>query len=114
MASMAKVILIGNVGRDCELRYTASGSAMGAFSLAVNNRKKNNAGEWEDQTEWFNCTIFGDTAERISQFVVKGKQLYVEGRITMRSWTDDKGQKHERMEVIANSVQLLGQNGGKE
>lgn len=108
MASLNKVMLIGNAGKDAELRYLSSGTAQAQFSLAVNNRRRNQAGDWEDQTEWFNIVIWGDTAESVSQYITKGKQLYIEGRLQTRSWDDDQGVKHYRTEVIANVVQLLG------
>ncbi len=113
MASLNKVMLIGNAGRDAELRYIASGTPQCQFSLAVNNRRKNQqSGEWEDQTEWFNIVIWGDTAERVSQYITKGKSVYIEGRLQTRSWDDDQGQKHYRTEVIAQTVQLLGGRDG--
>lgn len=109
MASLNKVMLIGNAGKDAELRYMASGTPQCKFSLAVNNRRRNQAtNEWEDQTEWFNILIWGDTAERVSQYITKGKSVYVEGRLQTRSWDDDQGQKHYMTEVVAQSVQLLG------
>lgn len=108
MASLNKVMLIGNAGRDAELRYLANGTPQALFSLAVNNRRKNKqTGEFEDETEWFNVVIFGDTAERISQYITKGKPVYVEGRLRTRTWDDDNGRKHYTTEVIAQSVQLL-------
>jgi len=113
MASLNKVMLIGNAGRDAELRYIASGTPQCQFSLAVNNRRKNQqSGEWEDQTEWFNIVIWGDTAERVSQYITKGKPVFIEGRLQTRSWDDDQGQKHYRTEVIAQTVQLLGSREG--
>ncbi len=108
MASLNKVMLIGNAGKDAELRYLSTGTPKSEFSLAVNNRRKNPAGEWEEQTEWFNIALFGDQAERISQYITKGKSLYVEGRLQTRNWDDDQGVKHYRTEVIANTIQLLG------
>ncbi len=113
MASLNKVMLIGNTGKDAELRYTANGTAQSAFSLAVNNRRKGASGEWEDATEWFNIILFGDQAERISQYITKGKPLYVEGRLQTRTWDDDQGQKHYRTEVIANRIELLGSRDGQ-
>ncbi|MBE7519952.1 MAG: single-stranded DNA-binding protein [Thermoflexaceae bacterium] len=117
MASLNKVMLIGNAGKDAELRYTANGTAQSQFSLAVNFRRKGASGEWEEATEWFNIVVFGDQAERISQYVTKGKQVYVEGRLQTRTWDDDQGQKHYRTEVIANQVLFLGsrenQGGGE-
>lgn len=107
MASLNKVQIIGNAGRDCELRYSANGTAQGQFSVAVNNRRKN-GDQWEDNTEWFNVVVFGDTAERLSQYIVKGCQVYVEGRQQTRTWDDkESGQKHYRWELIANNIQLL-------
>lgn len=108
MASLNKVMLIGNAGRDAELRYTANGIPQASFSLAVNNRRRGQSGEWEDNTEWFNVILFRDQAERLSQYITKGKSLYVEGRLQTRTWDDDQGQKHYRTEVIANTIQLLG------
>ena len=83
MASLNKVMLIGNAGRDAELRYTAGGTAMSEFSMAVNYRRRGQSGDgdWEDATEWFNVKLFGNMAERVSQYITKGKQLYVEGRL---------------------------------
>lgn len=112
MAGLNKVMLIGNAGKDAELRYMASGTPQAKFSLAVNNRRRNQqTNEWEDQTEWFNILIWGDQAERVSQYITKGKQLYIEGRLQTRSWDDDQGQKHYMTEVVAQTVQLLGSRG---
>lgn len=108
MASLNKVMLIGNAGKDAELRYTANGFATANFSLAVNNRRRGQNGEWEDQTEWFNIVLLGDTAEKVSQYVTKGKPLYIEGRLQTRSWDNDQGVKQYRTEVIVNTLQLLG------
>ena len=108
MANLNKVMLIGNSGRDAELRYTANGTAVADFSLAVNSRRRSASGDWEDQTEWFNVVLFGNTAENLSQYITKGKQLYVEGRLQTRTWDDDQGVRHYRTEVIANQIQLLG------
>jgi single-strand DNA-binding protein len=112
MASLNKVMLIGNAGKDAELRYLSTGTPKSEFSLAVNNRRRNPAGEWEDQTEWFNIVIFGDQAERVSQYITKGKSLYVEGRLQTRNWDDDQGVKHYRTEIIVNTLQLLGSREG--
>jgi len=113
MAGLNKVMLIGNAGKDAELRYMASGTPQCKFSLAVNNRRRNQqTNEWEDNTEWFNILIWGDMAERVSQYITKGKQLYVEGRLQTRSWDGDDGQKHYMTEVVANTVQLLGSREG--
>jgi single-strand DNA-binding protein len=114
MASLNKVMLIGNVGRDPEMRYTANGVATTSFSLAVNFRQRSqaNEGQWEDATEWFNIVCWRDLAERVSQYVTKGKQLYIEGRLQTRNWDDDQGVRHYRTEVIANQVLFLGSRDG--
>lgn len=111
MGSLNKVMLIGNTGRDAEMRYLSTGTAMTTFSLAVNSRRRGQAGEWEDQTDWFNIVLFGDQAERISQYITKGKQLFIEGRLNQRQWDDDQGQRHYRTEVVANNVQFLDRRG---
>lgn len=114
MASLNKIMLIGNAGKDAELRYTANGIPQAQFSLAVNNRRRGASGEWEDNTEWFNIILFREQAERLSQYITKGKPLYVEGRLQTRNWDDDQGQKHTRVEVIANTIQLLGGRDGAQ
>ena len=106
MANLNKVMIIGNVGKDAELKWMASGTAQATFSVAVNSNRKNKAGEWETETEWFSVVLWGDTAERFSQFITKGKSVYVEGRLQTRTWEAD-GQKHYRTEVIGQAVQLL-------
>lgn len=113
MASLNKILLIGNVGKSAELRYTASGIAQAQFSLAVNHRQRGKSGEYEDATEWFSVTLFREQAEKLAQYITKGKPLYVEGRIQTRSWDGDDGVKHYRTEVIANQIQLLGKNEGE-
>lgn len=115
MASLNKVMLIGNAGKDAELRYMANGNAQAQFSVAVNHNKRNpKTNEWESETEWFNVVMWGDQAERQSQYIAKGTQVYVEGRLQTRSWEDDKGEKHYRTEVVANHVQTLGKREGGE
>ena len=108
MASLNKVMLIGNAGKDAELRYMSSGTAKSEFSLAVNSRRRGQSGDWEEQTEWFNIVLWAEQAERVSQYITKGKQVYIEGRLQTRSWDNDQGVKQYRTEVIAQTVQLLG------
>ena len=108
MASLNRVHLIGNAGKEAELKYTANGTATATFSLAVNNRRKGANGQYEDQTEWFNIVLFADTAEKLAQYITKGKSLYIEGRFQTRTWDNDQGVKQYRTEVIANQIQLLG------
>ena len=112
MASLNKVMLIGNAGKDAELRYLANGTAQAQFSLAVNRNYKGPDDQWKEETEWFNIVAWAALAERLSQTVTKGKQIYVEGRFQTRSWDDDQGVKHYRTEVIANSVLPLGPREG--
>ena len=116
MGNLNKVMIIGNVGRDAELRYTANGTALSNFSVAVNSNRRSQSGEWEEETEWFNVTIWADLAERISQYITKGIPIYVEGRLRTRNWDDDQGVRHYRTEVIGNNVQFLArrrdQDGG--
>ena len=121
MASLNKVMLIGNAGKDAELRYLSNGTAQAKFSLAVNRNFKGPDGEWKEETEWFNIVIWAALAERISQNVTKGKQIYVEGRLSTRTWDDDQGVKHYMTEVIANDLKILerrepgqGAGGGDE
>ena len=108
MASLNKIMLIGNAGRDAELRYMANGTAQASFSLAVNRNLRGPDGEWTQETDWFNVVAWRDLAERLSQQVTKGQQLYVEGRLQIRSWDNDQGVKQYRTEVVANQVLLLG------
>ena len=108
MASLNKVILIGNAGRDAELRYLANGTAQASFSIAVNRNFRGPDGEWQQETDWFNVVAWRDLAERLSQQVTKGRQIYVEGRLQVRSWDNDQGVKQYRTEVVAQQVLLLG------
>ncbi|WP_456440647.1 single-stranded DNA-binding protein [Caldithrix abyssi] len=103
-----KVILVGRVGRDAELRYTPSGASVASFSLATNFRSKDADGNWQENTEWHNVSAFGTLADFAGQYIKKGRLLYVEGRLQTRSWEDQNNVKHYRTEIIANSIQLLG------
>ena len=113
MAGLNKVMLIGNVGKDPEMRYTANGKAVTTFSLAVNrNLGGGNEGERREETEWFDVVAWERLAELCSQFLQKGRQTYVEGRLHTRSWEGQDGQKRYRTEVVANTVLFLGAAGG--
>ncbi|HEY8997153.1 MAG TPA: single-stranded DNA-binding protein [Edaphobacter sp.] len=104
-----KVILLGNVGKDPEIRSTAGGTTVASFSLATADRQKDQQGNWQDKTEWHNLVAFNRTAEIIRDYVKKGTQLYVEGKIQTRSWDDkDSGQKKYRTEILVNEMSLLG------
>lgn len=109
MASLNSCMFIGNLGKDAELRYLASGLAKLDWSLAVNYRR----GE-TNETEWVNCVWFGERAEKLAQYLVKGTSLYVEGRLNTRTWDDDGGKRHYRTEIVVNTVQLLGGRHGGE
>ncbi len=108
MASVNKVILIGNLGRDPELRYTQSGQAVTNFSLATTDRFSNKSGEREERTEWHRIVAWARTAELCAQYLAKGRSVYVEGRLQTREWEDKEGQKRRTTEVVAQTVQFLG------
>jgi single-strand DNA-binding protein len=112
MAGLNKVMLIGNVGRDPEMRYTANGKAVATFSVASNRTYTDPSGERHEETDWFNIVAWEKLAEQCSQFLQKGRQVYVEGRLQTRSWEGQDGQKHFRTEVVAQSVLFLGSGGG--
>jgi single-strand DNA-binding protein len=105
-------MLIGNVGKDPEMRYTANGSAVTTFSLAVNRNYQSTEGERREETDWFEIVTWNKLAELCSQFLQKGRQAYVEGRLHTRSWEGQDGQKRYRTEVIAQTVLFLGGPGG--
>jgi single-strand DNA-binding protein len=107
-----KVILLGNVGKDPEIRTTAGGMTVASFSLATAERAKDQTGNWIDKTEWHNLVAFQRTAEIVRDYVKKGTQLYIEGKIQTRSWDDkESGQKKYRTEILVNDLQLLGGRG---
>ena len=113
MASLNSCHFIGNVTKDCDLRYTASAFARANFSLAVNDRRKNQQGQYEDVAEFVNCVMLGDKAEKMSQYVIKGKPVYIEGKLQTRTWDNDQGIKQYRTEVLVNNIQLLGSRDDK-
>ncbi len=104
MADLNKVMILGNVGRDPEIRYTANGNAKTEFSVATNRRYQRPDGEWADETEWFTVVTWGKLAERMSQNVQKGDRVYVEGRMQTRSWDGPDGQKRYKTDLIADRV----------
>jgi len=107
-----KAILIGNLGRDPELRYTATGTAVANFTLATNESWNNKQGEREERTEWHRIVAWGRTGELCAQYLSKGRTVYVEGRIRTREWEDREGQKRRTTEIVAQNVQFLGGRGG--
>jgi len=108
MASLNKIILIGNVGSDPEMRYTPSGKAVTSFSMATNRKYTTSAGESREETEWFRVSVWGKQGESCNQFLSKGRQVYVEGRLHSRSWEGQDGQARFSLEVSADRVLFLG------
>lgn len=110
--SVNKVILIGNLGKDPEVKYTPGGTPVAKFSLATNERFKDKSGEWQDRTEWHNIVAFQRLAEIVGEYVKKGSKLYIEGRLQTSSWDDrESGQKKYRTEIIAGDLVLLSGRG---
>ena len=109
-----KMLVIGNVGRDPEMRYTPNGSAVTSFSLAVNRRYTPPNGEAQEETEWFDVTAWNRLAETCNNYVTRGMKVYVEGRLRSRSWVGQDGQTRFRNEIVANTVTFLNrpQGGG--
>jgi single-strand DNA-binding protein len=102
--SLCKITMIGNLGRDPEMRYTPDGRPVTTFSVAVNRNTKNQAGEWLEETEWFRITVWGNQAERMAENLRKGSRVYVEGRFRTREWEGQDGQKRTALEVTADNV----------
>ena len=107
-----KVILIGNLGQDPELRNTKSGTAVINLRIATNERRRNAEGQWDNHTEWHSVVAFGKTAENINRFMKKGRQLYIEGRLQTRKWQDKEGNERYSTEVVADNVRFLSNRGG--
>lgn len=104
-----KVMLLGNVGKDPEMRATQGGMVIASLTLATADRQKDQQGNWTDKTEWHNLVCFGRTAEIVRDYVKKGSQLFIEGKIQTRSWDDkESGQKKYRTEILVNDLSLLG------
>jgi single-strand DNA-binding protein len=106
--SVNKVILLGNLGKDPELRFTPQQMAIARFSIATNERKKDQSGNWSDHTEWHNVVVFGKSAENCSKFLKKGRQAYIEGRIRTNKWQDKEGKDRYTTEILADTVQFIG------
>lgn len=106
-----KVILMGNLGKDPELRFTASQLPICTFSLATGERRKDSSGNWADHTEWHTIVAFGKTAELCGNYLKKGRQVFVDGRIQTRKWQDKEGKDRYTTEIIANSIEFVGSKG---
>jgi single-strand DNA-binding protein len=110
--SVNKVILVGNLGKDPEVKYTPSGTAVAKFSLATNEGYKDKAGQWQERTEWHNIVAWQRLAEIVGEYVKKGSKVYIEGRLQTSSWDDkETGQKKYKTEIIANDLVLLSGRG---
>ena len=111
--SFNKIVVVGNLGRDPELRFTPQGTAVCSFSMASNERRKDKSGEFQDVTTWFRVTVWGKQAETVSKYLTKGRSAYVEGRLHVEEWTDRDGKPRQSLEVNASEVQFLdGAAGG--
>jgi single-strand DNA-binding protein len=108
MASYNRVILVGNLTRDPELRYIASGTAVTDIGLAVNDRRKNPNGEWEDETTFVDITLWGRQAEVASEYLSKGSPVLIEGRLKLDTWESNDGQKRSKLKVVGLRMQMLG------
>jgi len=108
MASINKVILIGNLGRDPEVRYTPSGTAVANFSIATTENWTNKDGEKESHTEWHRIVAWGRLGEICGEYLAKGRQVYIEGRIRTNEWEDPEGNKRQTKEIVATTMQMLG------
>jgi single-strand DNA-binding protein len=111
MASFNKVLLMGNLTRDPELRFTSSGSALAKFGLAV-NRKYKAGDEWKEEVCFVDITVWGKQAENCAEYLSKGRPVFIDGRLQFSTWETEDGQKRNKLEVVANTVQFLGQAGG--
>jgi len=111
MAGLNKIMIIGNVGTDPEMRFTPNGKPVTSFSLATSRTFASPEGERRQETEWFNVVTWNRLAETCNQFLTKGRRAYVEGRLHTRTWEGQDGQKRTRVEVIANTVLFLDRSG---
>ena len=112
MGSVNKVILVGNLGRDAELRFTPGGAAVATLNMATTEVWNDKQGQKQEKTEWHRVVVWGKQAESLQEYLVKGKQIYVEGRLQTRQWDDTDGQKRYTTEIKADRVTLLGGGGG--
>ena len=112
--SFNKIIIVGNLGRDPELRYTPQGDAVCNFSVAVNDKRRDKTGELQDSTTWFRVTLWRRQAENASKYLTKGSPIYIEGRLKVEEWTDRDGKNRYTLEVQATDMQFLGGGRGDE
>ena len=112
MGSVNKVILVGNLGRDAELRYTPTGAALATLNMATTEVWNDKAGQRQERTEWHRVVLWGKPAESLAEYLTKGKQIYVEGRLQTRQWDDKDGNKRYTTEIRGDRIVLLGGGGG--
>lgn len=112
-ASVNRVVVVGNLTRDPELRHTPSGTAVCSLRIAVNSRRKDQTGQWIDKPNYFNVSVFGQQGENCAQYLAKGRPVAVDGRLEWREWESEQG-KREAVEIVADSVQFLGGRGDGE
>lgn len=111
MASHNRVILLGNLTRDPEIRYLQSGTAVSDIGIAVNDRRKNASGEWIEEVTFVDVTLWGRTAEVAGEYLSKGSPIFIEGRLKLDSWETQDGQKRSKLKVVAERMQLIGSRG---
>jgi single-strand DNA-binding protein len=110
-ASINRVVLVGNLTRDPELKQLPSGSSVCSLRIAVNSRRKDETGQWADKPNYFSVSVFGNQAESCSQYLSKGRPVAIDGRLEWREWQAQDGSKRESVEIVADSVQFLGSRG---
>ena len=110
-ASINRVVLVGNLTRDPELRHTPGGTPVCSLRIAVNSRRKDESGQWVDKPNYFSISVFGNQAESCTQYLSKGRPVAIDGRLEWREWQAQDGAKRESVEVVADSVQFLGSRG---
>jgi single-strand DNA-binding protein len=114
MAAINRVVLVGNLTKDPELRHTPSGTAVCNLRLAVNTRRKDETGQWVDKPNYFDVTVWGNQGERCAQYLAKGRPVAVDGRLEWREWETPEGNKRQAVDVVADTVQFLGSRGDGE
>lgn len=112
MASFNKVILIGNLTRDVEVKYTPSGTAVADMGMAINDKRKTASGEWVEETTFVDVVLWGRTAEVASQYLSKGASAMIEGKLKLEQWERD-GKKHQKLKIVADKMVMLGKSGGR-
>ena len=112
--SFNKIIIVGNLGRDPELRYTPQGTAVCNFSMATTEKRRDKSGEFQDVTTWFRVTLWDKKAEVAAKYLTKGSQVYIEGRLKLDEWTDRDGKSRTTLDVNATDMQFIGSNAGRD